>query len=399
MNPIFHAFSTENRPLQSIVLIVGIVVAAGPLLAAPDKKLIEYGWDVPTPAQMSEGLADMEKRPFDGIIFRLAGGYNAFLTTPLKPADFEEDARMLRGLRFTRFKDNFSLIWGSPAPSFDWFDDAQWRVIEANAELLVATAQAGRIRGICFDPEPYDFNLWTYAKQAQAKARTFSEYRAKVRQRGAQLMRAFEKAMPGATILTFFHVSMFDRFATLPEAERERHLEGERWGLMPDFFAGMLEAASPEARFIDGNEHSYYYTSREEYFRAYHSIRQRGRGLVPPELGEKYERQVQAGQALYVDHNFALRQPNTGKYLSYRMTPQEQATWFEHNTYWALYTSDEYVWCYSERMNWWKHQTPPGLEAAIVSAREKITQGKPLGFDIEALMADAAKRQTNAPAR
>jgi hypothetical protein len=48
-------------------------------------------------------------------------------------------------------------------------------------------------------------------------------------------------------------------------------------------------------------------------------------------------------------------------------------------------------------MNWWKHQTPSGLEAAIVSAREKIAQGKPLGFDIQSLMADAAKRRTNAP--
>jgi len=52
-----------------------------------------------------------------------------------------------------------------------------------------------------------------------------------------------------------------------------------------------------------------------------------------------------------VDQNFALRQPNTEKYLSYRMTPEERAQWFEHNTYWALYTTDEYVWCYSERMN------------------------------------------------
>jgi hypothetical protein len=66
--------------------------------------------------------------------------------------------------------------------------------------------------------------------------------------------------------------------------------------------------------------------------------------------------------------------------------------WFEHNTYWALYTTNEYVWRYSERMNWWKDQTPPGLEAAIVSAREKIAVGKPLGFDIGPLIATAGKR-------
>jgi hypothetical protein len=211
-------------------------------------------------------------------------------------------------------------------------------------------------------------------------------------ERGAQLMRAFETPMPGATILTFFHVSLFDRFATLSESERTERLAREGWGLMPDFFVGMLEGASPKARFIDGNENAFYYTSREQYFRAYHAIRQRARGLVPAELREKYDRQVQAGQALYVDQNFALRQPNTEKYLSYRMTPEERAKWFEHNTYWALYTADEYVWCYSERMNWWKDQTPPGLEAAIVSAREKIAEGKPLGFDIEPLIATAGKR-------
>jgi len=382
----------------AVALVGWAVLAASPAHSAEPsapagKKLIEYGWDVPTPAQMHDELAAMEKRPFDGLIFRLNGGHNAFVTKPLERAAFAEDERILPGLQFTRFTDNFVLVWGSPPDGFDWFDDTQWRAIEANAKLLVEVAQAGRVRGICFDPEPYDFSLWDYAKQPKAKAHTFAEYRTAVRQRGAQLMRAFETPMPGATILTFFHVSLFDRFANLTEAERAERLERERWGLMPDFFVGMLESASPKARFIDGNEHAYYYTSREQYFRAYHAIRQRARNLVPVEMREKYDRQVQAGQALYVDQNFALRQPKPEQYLSYRMTPEERAMWFEHNTYWALYTTDEYVWCYSERMNWWKDQTPPGLEAAILRARQKIAEGKPLGFDIEPLITAAGKRQ------
>ena len=378
-------------------LIVWVVLAASLFageapLAPPGKKLIEYGWDVPTPAEMRDGLAAMEKRPFDGLIFRLSGGHNAFVTKPLNVVNFAEDERILRNLQFTRFRDNFVLVWGSPPADFDWFKDIQWDAIEANAKLLVGTAQAGRIRGICFDPEPYDFSLWKYAKQPGTNAHTFAEYRVKVRQRGAQLMRAFEKPMPDATILTFFHLSLFDRFATLPETERTERLVGESWGLMPDFFVGMLEAASPKARFIDGNENAYYYTSREQYFRGYHAIRQRARRMVPSELRDKYDRQVQAGQALYVDQNFALRQPNPEKYLSYRMTPEDRAKWFEHNTYWALYTTDEFAWCYSERMNWWKDETPPGLEQAIVNARQKLAEGKPLGFDIDSIIAAAEKR-------
>jgi hypothetical protein len=386
---------SPRRGAARLAVLTGLalaVFAGGVSSAAPAKKLIEYGWDVPTPAQMRDQLAAMEKRPFDGLIFRLNGGHNAFMTKPLKPAAFAEDEQVLRALRFTNFQDNLVLIWGSPPPNFDWFSDAQWKAIEGNAALLVKVARAGKVKGICFDPEPYDFSLWHYGKQPGTNDHTFAEYRSKVRARGAQLMRAFEQPMPGATILTFFHVSLYDRYATLPEAERTRRLERESWGLMPDFFVGMLEAASPKARFIDGNENAYYYTTREQYFRGYHAIRERARGLVPAELREKYEQQVRAGQALYVDQNFALRQPDTEKYLSYRMTPEDRAKWFEHNTYWALYTTDEYVWCYSERMNWWKDQTPPGLEQAIVNARQKIAEGKPLGFDVDPIIAAAGKR-------
>jgi hypothetical protein len=123
------------------------------------------------------------------------------------------------------------------------FNDTHWDAIEANAKLLVSIAQAGRVRGICFDPEPYDFSLWDYTKQARTNSHDFAEYRAKVRQRGAQLMCAFETPMSGATILTFFHVSLFDRFASLSESERTERLAREGWGLMPDFFVGMLEGA------------------------------------------------------------------------------------------------------------------------------------------------------------
>jgi len=35
---------------------------------------------------------------------------------------------------------------------------------------------------------------------------------------------------------------------------------------------------------------------------------------------------------------------------------------------------------------------PPGLESAIVSARQKIAEGKPLGFDIEPIIDAARKR-------
>jgi hypothetical protein len=362
-------------------------------LGPPGKKLIEYGWDVPTPSFMRDHLAEMETRPFDGIIFKLAGGYNAFVKNPLTDAAMAEDREILSRLPFKRFKDNFFLIWATAEPGFDWYDDALWRTILDNTRLISRTGHAAGGHGICFDPEPYGFNPWNYSKQAQAGKHSFEEYRAKMRSRGASFMKALESETPSPVVLSFFYLSMVHWLMDEPDpVVVERELKGERWSLMPDFLLGMLEGASNRARFVDGNEYSYYYKSSEEFFRAYHTTRGRALSFVPVGLREKYRRQVQAGQALYVDHLFALRQPRRDSYVSFKMTPEEQAKWFEHNTYYALYTTDEYVWCYSERMNWWKNETPAGLEDAILRARKKIAAGEELGYTIEPLIAEAEKR-------
>ena len=37
------------------------------------KKLIATGWDHVDPQRLSENLEEMEKRPFDGVVIRVAG--------------------------------------------------------------------------------------------------------------------------------------------------------------------------------------------------------------------------------------------------------------------------------------------------------------------------------------
>lgn len=84
------------------------------------------------------------------------------------------------------------------------------------------------------------------------------------------------------------------------------------------------------------------------------------------------------------------------------MTREQQLKFFEHNVYYALTTSDEYVWCYSERMNWWlppeklkkDRILPLGVEQALISARQKHEQGKPLGYDIKDIV-EAARKKRN----
>jgi hypothetical protein len=79
--------------------------------------------------------------------------------------------------------------------------------------------------------------------------------------------------------------------------------------------------------------------------------------------------------ALYMDQVLDLRQPPE-QYLAHYLTPAERLRFFEHHAYHALTTSDEYVWCYSERMHWWQDKVPDGAEAAIRAARALIAQGR-----------------------
>ncbi|NCO39651.1 MAG: hypothetical protein AUJ96_29450 [Armatimonadetes bacterium CG2_30_66_41] len=357
---------------------------------ALDKKLIEYGWDVPFTDYVRANLPEMEKRPFDGLIFKLRGGGLVMTPKPLDEAAFAPDLENLKQTEWKQFTDNFVILWA--ASDQDWFNDEHWQVIEHNAKLMARCAKVGRCVGVCFDQEPYGTNPWSYVSAAHHDTKSFAEYEAVTRKRGAQFVRALESEFPGLAILTFFQLSYFPQLLIpMDSAQRATSLSQMHYALLPAFLNGMLDAASPEVRIIDGNESAYYYTERLPYFEVCQRIAQRGLLLVEPELWPKYRAQAEVGQALYIDQYFGLR---AQKVLGHYLTPEERPQWFEHNVYWSLYTTDKYVWCYSERMNWWTSKdVPPGCEEAIRSARKKLAAGAGLGFDLAPVVEAGKKRE------
>jgi hypothetical protein len=80
----------------------------------PRKKLIQYGWGVPSPAFVRANIAEMEtKCPFfDGLVIRTQGGWKSypahvFRKKPFDPNEFNEDIANLRATEFRRFTENF----------------------------------------------------------------------------------------------------------------------------------------------------------------------------------------------------------------------------------------------------------------------------------------------------
>lgn len=362
----------------------------------PVKKLIEYGWDVPYPDQVRKDIRAMEKKPFDGVIFRLREWNHAFDPRPWDEAKLKPQLDDLAAIEWKGFTDNFLCLYAANNWKMDWFNDQQWEAIAANLRLTSRAAKIGRCCGIVFDPEPYGDNPWAYT--AGDNGRSFAEVEAQVRKRGAEFVTALQTELPELRLLTFFHQSLFDGLLGKPDLQdRQLQLSKQAWALLSAFWNGALAAAAPGVRIIDGYEPAYYFTAREPFYQAYHRMRQRSLALVPAELHKKHAVNFQAGMALYMDHVLALRQP-AERYLSAYLEPKDRLRWFEHNVYYALTTSDEYVWCYSERMSWWQDKIPDGAEDAIRSARKKIADGQPLGFDITDLIAVGQKKMDEAKA-
>jgi hypothetical protein len=384
----------------------------------PLKKLIEFGWDRPSPEFVREHIRVIETRPFEGIIFPAREFNHAFDTRPLTEVAFKPDMDALSAIKWGKFTDNFLLLYSANNWKMDWFDDTQWRTIETNLRLFSKAVKAGRCAGVCFDNEPYGNDPWEYV--GKFPGRSFEEASAQVRKRGRQFMTALESSVPGIKVLHFFQLGYYgdateetrtyrketqwDLLNEPDQTIRDQKLS-ERWlALFYPFFLGMLEAAGPKTTFIDGNEFSYYYDSPDEFYRHYHQMKQGALAIVPPELRTKYTAQVQAGNAVYFDilatKDWGLsRKPVPAYVPSNFMTPGERLLFLEHNVYYSLATADEYVWFYSQGINWWRDLIPPekafgpknGLpaevEKALISARNKIGQGKPLGFDISDMIA------------
>jgi len=371
--------------------MVTLVVASGLASAQPlEKKLIEYGWDVPKPSFVAEHIREMEERPFEGLIMRVPSIGVIFRNEKWDEAEVADEFAALEKIEWDRFTDNFVVMYAKSTA--DWFSDADWDCVLHNVGLCAKAARLGRCKGLCFDAEPYGTNPWLYTSQAHAGEKSMQQYQEILRKRGAQFMDRIEQELQAPVIHTFFVLSIVRSLALEPDlAERDRKLSELHYGLLPAFLNGMLDAADPDTIITDGNESSYYYTKREQYLSAFHAIKQLGLAFVAPENQPKYLAQVQCAHALYVDHLFGLRERKvTGHYL----TPEERPLWFEHNVYHALSTSDRYVWLYSEKMNWWKNENiPPGLPEAVISAKQKLANREPLGFDVDEIIESAEQRR------
>jgi hypothetical protein len=367
--------STQMALPHVVVMAFGVAMLIPHMCCAAEgkKKLIEFGWDEPSPSFMRQHVAEMERAPFDGCVFHVdfktpagkSGSFtwDAWSKRPHTDAELQNAIDDLKATQFKKFKYNF-LRFNTTPGDLDWFDD--YSAIVNNARLAARVAKEGGCAGILFDIEQYNGQLFGYQKMRDAKTKSWDVYAAQARKRGREVMEAFQDGYPDVTIfLTFGYC--------LPWAQTggKRPLSDASYGLLAPMLDGMVEAAHGKTRLVDGHELSYSYKDSAQFTAAYRTMQI---GLLPIVADhEKYPKVFSLGFGIWLDHDWRKEGWNETDFSKNHFTP----TQFEASVRKALETSDEYVWIYSETPRWWSNEgtsvkLPPAYDEAIRRARKGL---------------------------
>jgi hypothetical protein len=375
-------------PLLALGLTVGLFACASagsPAPTSPSKKLIEYGWGSPSPEELADQGQLLEDSVFDGITFRLSGRSVVFNRTAFDKKSFDNDIKLFARIKSNKLAQSFIRVLSNSEAGWDWANDSDWQATSENIRNIARVAKAAGLRGVIFDAESYENNPWNIASRPGRQQYGFGGYQAKVRERGASFMRSLEAEYPG---LQFFslrtHTDLFGLVADSPSAAvlQQRLSEESGLGLWPSFVDGLLDAAGPKVKLIEGNENAYYYLHAQQFDDYRRDLALYGPRLVAPENQSKYRQSLSAGNAIYLDGIMNLHQ--TPRFCGYFIgSDNERLRLLEHNSYHSLRSSDEWVWLYDENVNWWRGSPPLEMQKTLQRSKDKIKNGQGLGLDMK----------------
>lgn len=355
------------------------------------KKLIELGWDAPSPSFFRTNINRVEKRPFEGVVLELTDSGNpnirrttVFKKTAYTDVSFGKDRQDLAATRSSVLTDNFASVTTVMDKGWDWFNDRHWAATEKNLRNFAKTTKTGNLKGIFLDLECYGPCPWGYKYQPRATSKTFAQYEAQVRKRGGQFITALQQEHPGITILAVqFMLLLKSVYYDFPgQSELRARLEADDYGLYAAFVNGILDAVAPTTLLVDGNGWAHYATYGSEFVNTRALMKNDAKQIVDPANYSKYAR-VQLGHSVYTDGLLSLW--NTSQFFGYALASQnERERMLEHHLYYALKTADTYAWLYNENLSFWNERNlesvPTNIMNIIKRTKSKVANNQPLGF-------------------
>jgi len=337
------------------IATIAIVIASQ--FGAERPKLIKWGWDTPTTVFLRDNQDKLKEVPFDGLILPANASevtvdgkrdWSMNLTwRGFGEQEFQRDqfATIIANMKAARRETiaNSFLQFNVTPGTVDWFDDEGFENIFKNVKIAAWIAKEVGMKGWMFDLEQYGKTLiFQYPKLKHADTKSHKEYADMVRQRGRQIMKVINSEFPDITIMYTNAHSYLWRY--------RNNIENARYGLVPKFIDGMLEASTDETVFFDGCEMAYHTKRVEDVEKMCHRIRVSGRQMS--EVPELYDKKMKVSFGFQMDMDWRERGwfPNEPKKNVF--TPELFNAILKR----ALELSDGLVWIYTEKCNWWTNE-------------------------------------------
>ena len=364
--------SSLNKKIAGLLLFALLVTVNA--AEQPRKKILDLAWGSPTVEFLAANLEQMEKEaPVDGLMIRWIGEMDAGngkkksinLThcmnskVRMKREYFEKQIKLYKSLKFKRFTDNFLHTVVMPADQ-DWFNDQDWANICANYALAASIAKECGMQGIIFDPEEYAGKFWQYG----TFDRPLKEGIAIARKRGQEWGRAIFGAYPNMKLFVLFWIA------------------GNQDNMAIHFINGVYDVMPATVRVYEGHETFGYLAHSFRNYDEIHADNDRNfLKYLDPVHHQKHRNQTVAAPAFYLD---SILNVNKKWHKMFRVKIENPLHFLKRNLLYALDTSSEYAWFYSEKGCFWNgtkyaywEKQFPGIVDVIRRAKnpleEKIT--------------------------
>ena len=352
-----------------------IGASAGEESLSPEgKKLIQWGWDEPSPSYLRRNIGRMEKLPFDGVCLRAEAlfddqpvsiNYQWFGTYPFKKEQFAGTIQNLKATEFRRFTTNFlqlSTHVGKSLPDFgrvvrgDWWGP-DWETVKSNWTIACEMVRDGGLAGLSVDTEQYGpwdednpFGLpWNYSRYPNKDRRSFEEVGARIRSCAKELAEIATDVKPDMIIsLTtgyttrehyrWIWYNLLDGTAGPPASNH--------YGLLSFFGDGLAEGAGPDVTLLDQFSNCKGYMLHPTFVRTRERVRQ---GILRHSEMPRTAARWRVGFAIKPDWWRYRDGWDEDDFSNNHHTP---ATW-ENTVRNALAASEGFVWVYNESVAFW----------------------------------------------
>ena len=334
------------------ICVFGMSPAYGWPGASAARKFIFHGWDTAAagPEEILENADAFAASGIDGVVVALRGKgvggmYSPALGNPAWRSEYvlPRMATLKEFKKHDGLKESFLVHYFTPKARLGWDDDAAWERAEGQLRDLGRIGAGAGMKGYVLDHE--DYNLTNQLRYDPVQdGPSYEVAYGKARRRGAQVFGALLAEHPDAVLLIFEAFTEDEGVVCAPDQAAANRARGNLWSAVLN---GLLDVLPPTARFVDGNENSYWsqYWAREYYVKA--SYPMQALGLVAPENRAKYKAQMEVSFGYFFD--FYLEEPKRKKKPEDPTKGMDPVEHFSRNLQQGALLASEYVWLYGEK--------------------------------------------------